>query len=101
MNKDDDAKYEIYISFDLLEGEYNDETIKPINCNYSGLYLGKKFQNWLESNNSGISYKEEKVFLLKDELTKNTNKKLQKKVAIKGGKTYSLKKYKNKTRKRN
>jgi len=101
INKDDDAKYEIYISFDLLEGEYNDETIKSINCNYSGLYFGKKFQNWLESNNSGISYKEEKVFLLKEELTKNTNKKLQKNVTIKGGKTYRLKKYKNKTRKRN
>lgn len=101
MNKDDDAKYEIYISFDLLEGEYNMDTIKSINCNYSGLYLGKKLENWLNSNNSGISYKEDKVFLLKQDLTKNTDKNLRKNVAIKGGKSHKNIKYKNKTRKLN
>ena len=110
INKEDDAKYEIYISLDLLEGEYNDETIKPIKCNYSGLYLGKKLENWLNSNNSGINFKEDKVFLLKQDLTKNTDKNVKNPKAIegpkilpnkikKGGmyKTYKHKTYKRKT----
>lgn len=73
LNKDADDKFEIYVSFDLIEGEYDENTMKSIECNYSGFYLGNKLTKLMNSS-SDFDYKTDKIFLTKQELLMNINK---------------------------
>ena len=43
--------YEIYLSFDLIDGEYNETNINQIKCKYRGLYLGQQAENYFSDYN--------------------------------------------------
>ena len=98
LEQENEVKYEIYISFDLIEGEYDGSTIDEFKCKFQGFYLGSNFEYLFNRQYKNIDYRSNKFFLTKDELKEFDDKKLKKKG---GYKTKSRKTKKNikKTRK--
>ena len=98
LEQENEVKYEIYVSFDLIEGEYDANTIDEFKCKFQGFYLGSNFEYLFNRQYKNMDYRSNKFFLTKDELKEFDAKKLKKKG---GYKTKSRKTKKNikKTRK--
>lgn len=58
--------YEIYISFDLIDGEYDETNIDQIKCKYRGLYLGQQAENYF-SNYNKYDSKQQRLFISETE----------------------------------
>jgi hypothetical protein len=98
LEEDNDVKYEIYVSFDLIEGEYDTSTMNEFKCKFEGFYLGSNFDHLFNKQYKNIDYRSNKFFLTKDELKQFDDKKLKKKGGYKK-QSRKTKKYIKKTRK--
>lgn len=54
--------FEIYVSFDLIDGEYNKQNINEIKCKYRGLYLGQQAENYF-SNYNKFDINQQRLFI--------------------------------------
>ncbi len=76
INPNDDKlpKYEIYVSFDLIEGKMDDAMLEKVGCIYNGIELGTSAQNYEMSNNK-YNALFSKVFIQKSQYENNTSNK--------------------------
>jgi hypothetical protein len=66
--------YEIYVSFDLIDGEYNEKNINEIKCKYRGLYLGQQAENYF-SNYNKFDANQQRLFISDKENEDNEEEK--------------------------
>jgi hypothetical protein len=98
LSNTDKKVFEIYISLDLLEDEINDSNINNIKCDWRGLYLGNKVENYLLKTNQ-YDAKKLQLLISKNELYANKNAQVVP-PPIKGGrKTRKYKQSMNKEKK--
>jgi len=67
INRINGAQYEIYVSMDLIENEYNIDNIKNLDCKYQGVSLGT------DAENMENPYILHSVFLSQSEINKTDN----------------------------
>jgi hypothetical protein len=61
--------YEIYLGIDVVEGLFNDDNLKNLECKYRGLYLGLETENYFSKNNK-YDFSSHRVYVpLKEEIT--------------------------------
>jgi hypothetical protein len=72
INPNDDKlpRYEIYISFDLVQGRINDTNINKLKCYYTGTDLGTYVQNYFSKKNSYIA-ENSKIYIKKEDYEKD------------------------------
>jgi len=54
MNEQSKPQYEIYVSMNLIENEYNIDTINGLKCIYDGFSLGKELENLMDKVNPHV-----------------------------------------------